>query len=148
MTNGTKAESYGGEATLDWRASDKLRLSGAYSLLIMELHGPARGAINPEAGEGQSPQQQFNARSEWNIRDDLSFDTIVYYVDSLPNFDVKHYWRLDMNLGWKIVDGFQFNLVGQNLFSSSHSEFTSPADPFNPPTRIEPSVYGKFTWRF
>ncbi len=148
LTNDTKAESYGGEVTLDWRANDKLRFSGAYSLLIMQLHGPATGAINAEAGEGQSPQQQFNARSEWNIRDDLSFDTMLYYVDSLPNFNVKPYWRLDMNLGWKISEGLQFNLVGQDLLTRTHREFTSPVDPFTPPAKIEPSVYGKLTWRF
>lgn len=148
LTNGTKAGSYGAEVSLDWRASDKLRFTSAYGLLSMQLHGPVAGAINPTAAEGQSPQQQFNARSEWNIRDDLSFDTIAYYVDSLPNFGVKHYWRLDMNLGWKITSGLQLNLVGQNLFSAPHSEFTSPTDPFTPPVRIEPSIYGKLTWRF
>lgn len=148
LTNGTKAESYGGEVTLDWRADDALRFSGSYSLLIMALHGPPTGASSPEAGEGQSPQQQFNARSEWNIRDDLSLNTLVYYSDSLPNFQIKHHWRLDLNLGWKMTGGLQFNLVGQNIFSNAHREFTSPTDPFTPASRIEPSVYGKFTWRF
>lgn len=53
-----------------------------------------------------------------------------------------------MNLGWKITEGLQFNLVGQNLFAGTHREFTSPTDPFTPATRIEPNIYGKFTWRF
>jgi iron complex outermembrane receptor protein len=148
LTNGTKAGSYGAEVSLDWHANDKLRFTSAYSLLSIEPHGPVNSVNNATAIAGQSPQQQFNARSEWNIRDNLSFDTIVYYVDSLPNFNVKQYWRLDMNLGWEITSGLQFNLVGQNLFSGPHSEFTSPTDPFTPPVRIEPSVYGKLTWRF
>jgi hypothetical protein len=112
------------------------------------MHGPATGALDAEAGEGQSPQQQFDVRSMWNIRDDLSLDTTLYYVDSLPDFEVKPYFRLDMNLGWKITNGLQFNLVGQNLLSGPHREFISPTDPFTPATRIEPSVYGELTCRF
>jgi iron complex outermembrane receptor protein len=144
-TNGTTAESYGSELTLNWRASDSLNFSTAYSLLNMQLHGPA-GASNPEVAEKQSPQQQWNARSQWNIRNDLSFDTTLYYVDSLPDFHTKHYVRMDMGLGWKINERLQFNLVGQNLFAGSHTEFAPGA--FTPTAEIEPSVYGKFTWRF
>src|SRR5690606_9306465 len=55
ITNGTTAETYGAEAVLDWRARENLNFSATYSLLLMELHGPA-GAINPEVAEGQSPQ--------------------------------------------------------------------------------------------
>ncbi len=146
-TNGTTAETYGGEVVLDWRANDTLNLSAAYSLLSIQLHGPL-GASDPEAGEGQSPQQQFNARSQWNIREDLSFDTMLYYVDALPKFNVKDYWRLDIGLGWKIDDGLQFNLVGQDLLSGVHREFTSASDPFTPAAKIERSFYGKFTWTF
>jgi len=147
IANGTTAETYGGEVALNWRATDKLNLSGSYSVLKMQLHGPAN-AIDPEAAEDQSPQQQWNMRSQWNIRDDISFDTALYYVDSLPSFRIEHYWRLDMGIGWKITDRLQFNLAGQNLLTGTHKEFTAPTDIFTPPSRIGPSVYGKLTWRF
>jgi len=142
--NGARAESYGGEAMLNWRAHKRLNFSTAYTLLNIQMHGPA----GSDSAEGQSPQQQFNARSQWNIRDDLSFDSAAYYVDSLPNFQAKPYWRFDMMLGWKINDGLQFDLVGQDLFSSANREFAAPNDLFTPATRIEPNFYGKLTCRF
>ncbi len=143
--NGTTAESYGAEAVLNWRASDTLNFSTAYSLLNIEMHGPANG-IDAEVTEEQSPNHQFNLRSQWNIRNDLAFNGTAYYVDSLSDFDIKHYWRLDLGLGWKIHEGLQFDLVGQNLFGNAHQEFAPGA--FTPTARIEPSAYGKFTWTF
>jgi iron complex outermembrane receptor protein len=143
--NNSKAESYGGEVVLDWRASNKLKFSTSYSLLDLQVHGPANG-IDAEVAEGQSPQQQFNIRSQWNILSNLSLDNMLYYVDSLPDFHVKNYWRLDANLGWKINDNMQFNLVGQNLLSGTHTEFAPGS--FTPTARIEPSVYGKITWKY
>lgn len=147
ITNGTTAETYGGEIVLNWRADNALNFSTAYSLLDMQLHGPA-GAIDAEAGEGQSPHHQFNLRSQWDIRSDLSFDTTLYYVDELSDLRIKDYWRMDMRLGWKINDGLQFDVVGQNLFTGVHREFIAWDDPFTPPTKIGRSVYGKFTWMF
>ena len=144
-TNGSTAESYGGEMTLNWRASSKLNFGASYSLLNIAVHGPV-GGIDSEVAEDQSPTQQLNLRSQWNIRDDVSFDNTVYYVDSLPNFNIKHHWRIDTGIGWKINEQVQFNLVGQDLFSSSHPEFA--AGSFTPTARIEPSVYGKLTCRF
>lgn len=144
-TNDATAESYGGEIALDWRASNKLKFSTSYSLLDLQVHGPENG-VDAEVAEGQSPQQQFNIRSQWNILSNLSLDNTLYYVDSLPDFHVKNYWRLDANLGWKINGNMQFNLVGQNLLSGTHTEFAPGS--FTPTAKIEPSVYGKITWKY
>jgi len=148
IANGSTAETYGGEIVLDWRASNTLNLSGAYSLLEIEVHGPASGGINAEVAENQSPHHQFNVRSEWDARDNLSFDATLYYTDALSDFHVKDHWRLDVGVGWKINDNLQFCLVGQDLLNHVHHEFTSLSDPFTPATKIERSVYGKFTWTF
>ncbi len=145
--NGTQAEAYGGELVLDWRARENLRFSATYSYLQMQLHGPA-GAINAEVAEGQSPHHQFNARAAWDIREDLAFDTALYFTESLPDFQVKHYWRLDLGLGWKISESLQFHLQGQNLLRGEHHEFVAVDDPFTPPATIGRSIYGKLTWAF
>jgi iron complex outermembrane receptor protein len=145
--NGTTAETYGGEAVLNWRANAKLNFSLSYSFLEMQLHGPA-GGIDAEDAERQSPRHQFNARTQWNIRDDVSFDTALYRVGELNEYKVDDYWRVDMMLGWKINDALQFNLVGQSVLSGPRHEFLSITDAFTPATKIEPSIYGKLTWRF
>ncbi len=147
IANGTTAETYGGEFVLDWRALENLHFIGTYSVLQMQLHGPA-GAIDPEVAERQSPHHQFNMRAHWNMTDNLSLDTMLYYVDDLPDFRIEEYWRLDMGLGWQLSDGMQLRLVGQNLLAGTHREFTAIDDPFTPPAKIGHAFYGKLTWMF
>src|SRR5262249_16473217 len=81
LTNLTEGETFGFEAVANWRARDNLNFSAAYSVLKMNLSGPpSTQAIASEAAEGQSPQQQFNIRSQWDINQQLAFDTTLYYV--------------------------------------------------------------------
>src|SRR5205085_2887769 len=100
---------------------------------------------NVENAERQSPNHQFNLRSNWDVTHDTSLDTTLYYVSSLSDFHVKGYWRLDMRWGWRIIDGLQFTLVGQDLLAGAHREFSSPTTVGA--TYIKPSVYGNLTWR-
>lgn len=146
-SNDTKGESYGLETTLDWQALEVLELSVGYSLLEIALHGPEPDiAINAESAEEQSPQHQFNVRSMWDITNDLSLDTMLYYVSSLPAYQVPDYWRLDTRLGWKINRQLQFSLVAQNMLDSVHREFGAPSDVNS--IEVGRSIYGKLTWRF
>jgi hypothetical protein len=41
----------------------------------------------------------------------------------------------------------EFSVVGQNLLTPRHAEFSEAADPVNY-TLVERSVFGKVTWRF
>ncbi len=147
ITNDTTATTYGVETVLNWLALDSLNISISYSLLKMDLDGPAgTAAIDPESPEGKSPQQQFNLRTLWNITDDTSFDTTLYYVDSLPWFHVKDFWRLDMRYGWRISDQLELSLAAQNILDEAHQEF-GEANSYNT-TEIGRSLYGKVTWKF
>ena len=49
-----------------------------------------------------------------------------------------------MRLGWRITDGLEFDLVGQDLLDNSHREFTLPStNPGVVATDINRSFYGK-----
>jgi iron complex outermembrane receptor protein len=148
-TNATAAETYGGEATADWRVSDKWKLSASYSLLNMNLFGDDHVvALGAEDAENQSPHHMANLRSQWDVTKDVSWDTMLYYVSGVSNFDVGDYARLDMRLGWRIADGLQFNLVGQDLLDRAHHEFIAPNDSHVLAIDISRSVYGNLTWRY
>jgi len=147
-TNSTSASTWGGEVATDWRATDQWKLSASYSLLIMELHGPAGDIAGGQEPETQSPNHQINLRSQWDITKDLSFDTMFYYVSEVPDYNVKKTFRLDTRLGWRIMDGLQFDLVGQDLLDPHRHEIIMPGNVQVAPTDINRSVYGKFTWRF
>jgi iron complex outermembrane receptor protein len=147
--NNTKGQSYGVETSVDWHVYPSWRLSASYSLLELALQGPnvpPLNALGAEAAQTQSPQQQFNIRSQWDVNKAVTFDTTLYYVDSLPYYQLPSYWRLDARLGWKVMKGLDFNLVGQNLLDGSHREFGGPTD-INT-TDIERSVFGQFVWHF
>ena len=147
FTNDTSGETHGIEVTSDWRPMKTLKLSASYSLLEVDLHGPpSTKAIASQAADNQSPTHQFSFNARWDLPHDTSLDTALYYVDTLPGFDVKTYWRLDARYSWRIMEGLQFSVVGQNLLEAEHREFSSPADANA--GQIPRSVFGNLTWRY
>jgi iron complex outermembrane receptor protein len=144
--NNQSAKTYGAEVTLDWRVTDKLKLSSSYSLLEMYVHGP--NATGAEAIEKQSPQNQANIRALWDITKDVSFDTALYYVSELAALKVDSYTRLDSRIAWRAMPGVELSLVGQNLLDDAHHEFVSPTDGHIFATEIDRSIYGNVTCRF
>lgn len=144
--NNQTAETYGSEATVNWRARDNIKLSASYSLLDMYVHGLSASAS--EAVEKGSPENQFNLRVLWDVTENISFDTALYYVSQLAALQVDGYTRLDMRVSWRAMDGVELSLTGQNLLDSSHREFTSPTDGHVFTTEINRSIYGNITWRF
>lgn len=147
-TNETSGEGYGGEMAINWRARENLNLSTAYSYLKLNLDGPSSTvAIDPKAAERDSPQHQFNIRSQWDVTKKLHLDSAFYYVSSLGGSQqVDDYTRFDVWLGWKINDRLQFNIVGQNLFDDAHREFLSPTNANA--VEIRRSIYGNIVWNF
>lgn len=147
--NSTNGETHGIESTLDWHALDNLRFSASGSFLTMKLRGPpSPTALGADAADTQSPNFQGNLRAQWDVTENVSFDTILYRTSALSGFLVPSYTRLDMRLGWRIADGLEFDLIGQNLFDPEHQEFTSPSDGHVLPVDIGTSVLGKITCRF
>jgi outer membrane receptor protein involved in Fe transport len=145
-TNRTSATTMGFEAVVNWRAAPRLNLSAAYSFLYMNLDGPPSSqAIASQAAEHQSPRQQWNLRSQWDVTERLALDTTLYYVSAVQGYGIDAYWRLDTRIGWQITDALHFDVVGQDLLDRSHREFGNLTDVGA--TQIGRSVYGRLTWR-
>lgn len=146
QVNGMSAETYGAEVASSWEVRNNWKLSASYTFLDMFLHAPPVFGTSQDGPEGQSPNHQAGLRSYWNVNENWTFDTGLYYVSRLNSFDVPAYFRLDANLGWKISEGVRFNLVGQNLLESDHREFFSPTS-VNA-TQVPRSIFGKITCQF
>lgn len=147
VNNAMTGEVYGLEIAASWKVRDNWTLSGSYTLMDMYLHTPSNGAITDlESAEGQAPHQQANIRSSWNINHDWSLDTAVYYTGKMTRPSVDSYVRVDANVGYRINDNTQFNLIGQNLIDSGHREFNG-AGAYNA-VEIPTVVIGKVTWNF
>ncbi|MFO1371854.1 MAG: TonB-dependent receptor, partial [Candidatus Competibacteraceae bacterium] len=142
--NAFSDDNYGAEIAMDWRPLEKWRLQLAYSYLWSK----------PEQ-QGWSPFNQISLLSSWEIRNDLEFDTWIYYVDrlsSLPTLSqlgavsVDPYLNLTLRLGWRPRKDLELSLVGANLLDKSHLEYVQEAYTF--PIQIQRSIYGQVKWSF
>ena len=83
----------------------------------------------------------------------LEFDLMSRYVDVLPAAApggprVNPYFSLDARLGWKAGKNVEFALVGQNLISARHTEFSPEIAVVSQTTPVPRSVYATISLRF
>ena len=144
--NKLDADGYGVELTSTWSAFEFWRLTGGYTLMMLDVH---RGNSTDPTAKGQeddTPEHQFFFRSLIDLPSNFELDTSVYFVGKVRNQDVGQYARLDLRLGWKPMPNLELSLVGQNLGESSHDEFGTSFTTL--PTSVPRSGYGKVTWRY
>ena len=144
--NKLDADGYGLELSSTRSAIDFWRLSGGYTLMLLEVH---RGNSTDPTAKGQeddTPENQFFFRSLLDLPSNLELDTAVYFVGKARNQGVGKYARLDIRLGWKPRPNLELSLVGQNLAQSSHDGFGTSFTTL--PTSVPRSGYGKITWRY
>jgi iron complex outermembrane receptor protein len=137
--NNMQGHTYGVELSAQWKPLDYWRWTASYSWLQMKLE-----PSNAEAGE--SPQNQFQIHSYLDLTHNISFNSGLYYVSDLPDQNIPSYFRLDLNLIWRVNKSWELGIFGQNLLHAGHPEFggfeTSEV------TEIPRSIYGKVTLRF
>jgi outer membrane receptor for monomeric catechols len=110
---------------------------------------PASPKAVLEITETSAPRNQFQIRSLYDLSRRLEFDSSLAYVGDLPNSAngfTPRYARLDARIGWHLGESTELSLVGQNLLTPRHIEF-SYVYPVNP-VEIERSVFGRIAWRF
>jgi len=150
--NTTWGETYGVETSVNWRALESLNLSASHSLLVIALHNNNSNpstAASAQAAETQSPKYEANLHASWDVSKNISYDAMLYYVSAVSGFEVESHTRLDMRLAWRMMDGLEFDVVGQDLLDPYHREFTLPSTaPGVVASDINRSFYGKLTWRF
>lgn len=156
-SNYGEGESFGAEFTAKWQALDDLRLELGYDFLKLDVRN--KQTANESAGfalrlaEGQSPNNQFRLRANYNINPKIEFDNIVYYVDSLPLSGsttgadgVSSYVRLDTRLGYLLTSDTDLSIGIQNITDDKHQEF-GPGTLANK-TEVGRTVYFKAALRF
>ncbi|MDE3118963.1 MAG: TonB-dependent receptor [Nitrospirota bacterium] len=119
--NQGSGHTYGVEVTSAWQAAKAWRLSANYSWLRMEIN--AINTANANLDPGLNPKQQFRIRSQYDVVENLQWDTGIYYTDGLMSNMVASYTRVDTRLAWRVNQQIDAELVGQNLFDKSHFEW-------------------------
>ena len=129
-------EAYGAEVAATWRPTTYWKLVGSYAYVDVLIHGP----ILPQ-DEGNSPVNQFKARSYLDVTDDLELNSAIYYVDRLPTADADPYVRFDVGVTWRARDNLELSMWGQNLLEESHREASSTVE-------VERAGFVEMTVRF
>ena len=149
MANEARAKTYGAELALNYTVSDQWQLSAQYTYLYMDIYG---GTLLQ--GDGDSPRNQIFFHSKWNLRENLDFDLMARYVDSLASRNTligdlycPNYIEMDLRLAWRPRKNLELAVVGQNLLQQYHYEFVPSLDTFSQLNEVPRSVYGTITWR-
>ena len=148
FANNLGGETHGLELSVQYQVRDGWRLRGGYDLLLEHLRvKPGQMDIFGGRNETSDPEHQASFGTSWDLPHNVSFDTNLRWVDTLPttNGTVPSYFELDARMAWRPNDRLELSLVGQNLLHDHHPEFGIAV-----PRReeIQRSVYGKAAWRF
>jgi iron complex outermembrane recepter protein len=143
-------KSYGGEVFASWNATPRWRISPGYSYLRVNLElNPGSQDTTLAVAANASPRNQFQLRSLFNLTRHLDWDASLAYTGTLHdggNGGTPSFTRVDTRLGWRIGEGVELSLVGQNLLTPRHMEFADVYPVLA--TFVERKVFARITWRF
>ncbi len=138
-------DSYGLEASGTMQLTRWWKASINYSWLKMRIHTD-KEMVGFELDEGNIPRNQFSMRSYMDLPYNVQFDTLLFYVDSLPEMDIPSYTRLDFRLGYHPFKNLSVDLKLQNMLDNRHPEYVNIGGIAS--SEVPRSFYGKITWHF
>jgi iron complex outermembrane recepter protein len=160
--NGSKGDSHGFEAVVDWKPADWVSIQAVYSYLDMsfEVDGSeSSGAVTNvfiDYVENSSPKNQVSLRSTidfakyWRLNLWLRYVGDIVVINSKNvlggAFGIDDYFIFDAKITRTVVESIEFTLAGQNLLEDRQLQYASEYT--TPPIAIERGFYGKVTWRF
>jgi iron complex outermembrane receptor protein len=131
---------YGIELAGTCAVSERWRITGQYTLFEMRLfNNPAQDY------EDQDPKNQMYLRSSWDIGENIEFDMIGRYVDSIVPDGVPNYITMDLRLAYRPRKNLELAVIGQNLLQESHQEYSGGMTTYT--SNVPMGMYGTVTWR-
>lgn len=141
LSNAGHADSYGGEASLVWNPTDRVRFETCYSLVQVDFGPGASGLSN------QAPRHQAKGVLSYQVTDEFELNTAAYYMDNPPNSPgIDSYIRLDAGVTWRPTDDLELSVWAQHLLDPHHPEGTDSSQAGV--VEVPRSVYVQATWRF
>jgi len=140
--NEMQGHAYGMEAWAKWQVLDWWRLSPGVRVLHKDLRFKAGASrLLGLSQAANDPTSQASLTSSMDIGGNVTLDTFLRYVATLPDPALDEYYELNVRIGWRVTAALDLALSGFNLLDSSHSE--SPGD-----AQIRRSAYAEARWRF
>jgi iron complex outermembrane recepter protein len=141
FVNGVNRRYKGGELSVEWRPSPRLRVTGGYSAHVLD-----RQVSTIANGVGSFPPQQALFRVSTTLPANIEADVFARRVGALPDTIIEAYSAVDARIGRR-WGRFEVSLVGRNLVGANHLEFIP--DPVNSvPTTVRRSFWIQLTGRF
>jgi iron complex outermembrane receptor protein len=134
---------YGTELTLDYLVTKRWRLAAWYALCLSDLDAAPGSEADAQRTEDSIPTHQAFVRSSLDLAHGWKCDVQLRFVDRVDI--VPSYIEADARLAWKIGDGLELALVGQNLLHDKHPEYRKAATYAH--TAIPRSFFVKLTWK-
>lgn len=132
FANALESKMHGAELELSFLPIDRLRITTSYSFMIIDedLPGPAIRFPLTIRQHDSDARHQVTIRSFLQLPKNVQFDSALYWVDGLEGVtptlrddNVTQYFRLDLRLAWRPIEGLELSLVGQNLLDGRHAEY-------------------------
>jgi iron complex outermembrane recepter protein len=138
---------YGGEASLNWNANSRWRISPGFSYLHATLRQDqsSTGLVAFTLATA-FPQTVFHIRSSVNLSRMIEFDQSLNYTARLPGGDIPGHARLDLRLARHFGESAEISLVGQNLLRPRSAEYGDSYAIIG--TQSLRSIYAQITWKF
>lgn len=139
-----EGNTYGLEAWASWQVAYWWRLSPGFRYLHKGLSfKEGASELLGLAQAGNDPKTQASLKSSMDLGSNLTFDTFLRYVDSLPSPATESYYELSARLGWRVSRSLDVSISGFNLLDAHHNEFAAPAG-----AKITRSVIAGARWQF
>jgi iron complex outermembrane receptor protein len=144
-----RGESYGFEAAARWNATERLHLSGSYSLVATSLHLRDGGdASNLGIGEEGSPRNQAQVHVRYDLTRDADLNASAYYVEQTAavRATVPSYVRVDLGVTYRPTDHAELTVGVANLFDDRHPEAADSS--FARASEVPRTVFAQLTLRY
>ena len=147
FANNIEAESFGGELSVGWDASDWLKLSAFYGYIKIDARRDEGSTDTTTVNtlENGTGQQSAGLRLGLQPVTALTADAFLRYVDNLSAQNVPNYTELNLRLGWSITPFLELALAGENLLDASHPESGASAATRS---EIPRSLFAELAWRW
>jgi iron complex outermembrane recepter protein len=145
------ARTFGAELSAAWNPVASWKLSGAYTWLDQALRPTSSSNDVSTSGlYGANPKHQFNLRSSYDFTSKVESDTSVFFVDRIAGTQgqkLASYTEVNTRIAYRVANGMEISLVGQNLLKARHVEFVG-GPLVGEANWQRRSIYGKVQWSF
>ena len=124
--DGSRGDGHGFELSATFQASERLRLSGAYTWLSLELTGGQFSSSTSFLASPMSdPRNQGNVRASYTLFKSIESTAEMRFVDRIQASQVPGYQEVNMQVAWHAAEHATLSIHGENLLHDQHEEFSA-----------------------